>query len=154
MAEMNEGLAALVRSRADAAAALIRGDIRGYLALTPHADDYTLMPPNGGPVRADEEASDEAIAALEEWFQGGELHELDVVQAHTSGDLAVLVLIERQHGRVGGFPDQDWSLRVTEVFRREGGQWQLLHRHADPLTHAIGYDLTAALARGDAEAAG
>jgi ketosteroid isomerase-like protein len=153
MTETDEELAALVRRRAEAAAALIGGDVRGYLALTPHADDYTLMPPYGGPVREGADSSEEALDALEEWFQGGEI-ELEVVRAHRSGDLAVLVAIERQHGRVGGLPDQDWSLRVTEVFRREGGDWQLMHRHADALTHPIGHHLAAALARGDAEPTG
>lgn len=40
--------------------------------------------------------------------------------------------IERQHGEVGGMPDQDWSLRVTLVFQYEGTEWQLVHRHHDP----------------------
>ncbi len=65
-----------------------------------------------------------------------------------SGDLAVLVVIERQHGEVGGLPDQDWSLRVTLVYRRDGSQWRQVHRHADPLVHGISLEQLAALARG------
>jgi hypothetical protein len=49
---------------------------------------------------------------------------------------------------VGGLPEQDWSLRVTQVFRRDGGSWQLVHRHADPLVKGITVEQAAALARG------
>jgi ketosteroid isomerase-like protein len=48
--------------------------------------------------------------------------------------LAVLVAVERQHGEVGELPSQEWSLRITLVFRRGAGVWRLAHRHADPLT--------------------
>ena len=44
--------------------------------------------------------------------------------------------------------DQDWSLRVTLVFQHEETEWQLVHRHADPLVHAISMEHMAALARG------
>jgi hypothetical protein len=46
---------------------------------------------------------------------------VDLVQSFASDDFVLLVRIERQHGEVGGLPDQDWSLRVTMLFRREGG---------------------------------
>jgi hypothetical protein len=51
--EMGEGnatdqeLTDLVGRTAEAASALIRGDIRRYLTLIRHADDYTLMAPSG-----------------------------------------------------------------------------------------------------------
>ena len=136
----------LVRHTAEAASAYIRGDIRKYLTLIKHGDDYTLMPPYGGEPRRGFDAK-EALETTPKMFRGGET-EFELVQSYTSGDMAVLVAIERQHGEVGGMPDQDWSLRVTLVFRREGPGWQLVHRHADPLVHAISMEHMAVLARG------
>ena len=111
----------------DAAAALIRGGVRGYLALFVHAGDYTLIPPFGGAPRHGFDASEGAAAQLSRFFAGGAA-QVDVVRSYVSGDLVVLVLIERQHGKVGGLPDQDWSLRVTMLFRREGDHWRRLDR--------------------------
>jgi ketosteroid isomerase-like protein len=139
-------VAELVRSTAEAAAAYIQGDIHRYLALIKHADDYTLMPPYGGEPRRGFDTK-VALESTPKMFQGGEA-DLDLVESYASGDMAVLVAIERQHGEVGGMPDQDWSLRVTMVFRREAPGWRLVHRHADPLVHAITMEHMAILARG------
>ena len=150
MAQSNvsdEELAELIRRTSQAASALIHGDIRTYLALIPHADDYTLMDPFGGERTRGFDASSESLESLEHFFQGGEA-ELELVESYTSEDLVVLVVIERQHGQVGGLPDQDWSLRVTWVFRRDGSEWRQVHRHADPLVHGISLEQLAALARG------
>jgi ketosteroid isomerase-like protein len=143
-----EEVADLIRRTAEAASAFMRGDMRTYLRLIRHADDYTLMAPSGGAPRRGFDASDQAVEAMARYFQGGEA-EVQVFQSYASGDMVVLVAIERQHGEVGGLPDQDWSLRVTLVFRREGSEWLLLHRHADPLVHGIGQERLAAIARGD-----
>ena len=67
---------------------------------------------------------------------------------YSSDELVVLVTIERVHGEIGGLPEQDWALRVTQVFRRAGTTWQLVHRHADPLANGISVKQGAALARG------
>jgi ketosteroid isomerase-like protein len=57
-------------------------------------------------------------------------------------------LVEHQHAAVGGLPDQDWSLRVSLVFRRDDGDWKLVHRHADPLVARRDLAEIAELARG------
>jgi len=139
-------VAELVRCTAEAASAYIRGDIRHYLSLIKHGDDYTLMPPYGGEPRHGFDVEG-ALEATPKMFQGGEA-DLELVQSLVSGDLAVLVAIERQRGKVGGMPEQDWSLRVTLVFRREGAEWRLVHRHADPLVHPISMEHMSVLARG------
>jgi len=71
------------------------------------------------------------------------------VETYGSGDLVVLVVVERQHGEVGGLPEQDWSLRVTWIFRRSDAGLELVHRHADQLVHGIDLGQIGALARGE-----
>jgi ketosteroid isomerase-like protein len=136
----------LVRSVAEATSAYMQGDIQRYLTLIRHGDDYTLMAPYGGEPRRGFDVG-QALESTPKMFRGGEA-DLELVESYASGDIAVLVVIERQHGEVGGLPDQDWSLRVTWVFRREGAEWRLVHRHADPLVHAISLEHMAVIARG------
>ena len=83
---------------------------------------------------------------LASYFQGGEAT-LEHVETHAWGDTVVIVMIERQHGQVGDLPDQEWSLRVTQVYRREGADWLLVHRHADPLVKTIDLPELSALTR-------
>ena len=147
MAVTDKDIADLVARAADANAALMRGDAEGYFALISLADDFTLMSPFGGPPSRGFDMSSDRVAALGRFFQNGRTA-LELVQAYASGDMAVLAVIERQTVEVGGLPEQDWSLRVTQVYRREGSEWRLVHRHADPLVHGIGLEQAAAIARG------
>jgi ketosteroid isomerase-like protein len=140
-------LAALVERMDQAAVAYISGDMRRYLSLFDHPDDYTLMPPDGGETIHGFEFTEDWVAETSAFFGSGEAR-LDVAQTYSSGDLAVIVGVERQHGEVGGSADQDWSLRVTLVLRRAGDRWQLVHRHADPLVRKVPWDHFAQLARG------
>ena len=70
------------------------------------------------------------------------------MQAYASEELIVLATIERQRAEVGGLTAQNWSLRVTEVWRKSGSHWQLAHRHADPLVERRSLEQTAVLAKG------
>ena len=137
-----------LESRLDEATkAFINGDARRYMELFDHADDYTLMPPYGGETSHGFNPTDEAIETTSKFFVSGHA-KLEVEQRYASGDLVVLVVVERQRGQVGDFAEQDWSLRVTIVLRRVGDRWQIAHRHADPLVRAIPFDHCAELARG------
>jgi ketosteroid isomerase-like protein len=143
----DQDIAALVDRVTTAAKAYISGDMDTYFSLIHHADDFTLMSPFGGEPERNVDTSPERISTLEDFFRSGEA-EVEVAEIYASGDLVVLVLVERQHGEVGGLPDQDWSLRVTWVFRRIGSDWEQVHRHADALVHPITMEQLSALARG------
>ena len=144
----DENVAELIELTGAAAKAYIRGDMRTYFTLIRHEDDHVLMSPFGGEPKRGVDTSPESLEALERYFRNGEA-ELDVVQTYASGDMVVLVAIERQHGEVGGLADQDLSLRVTLVFRRDGSGWRQVHRHADALVHGINLEQLVMLARGD-----
>jgi ketosteroid isomerase-like protein len=58
--------------------------------------------------------------------------EHEVIAAGASGDLAYIVAFEHTTASVNGAPPVSYALRATTVFRREKGEWKVVHRHADP----------------------
>jgi ketosteroid isomerase-like protein len=149
VSDSDDTLAELTRILRESAQAYFDGDLDTYYGLVRHADDFSLMPPFGGPTVHGFELSDEARESTRRTFRGGDAPvEVDIEAAYVGTDLAVLAVVERQAGHVGDLPPQDWSLRVTLAFRREGDEWRLVHRHADALVHPIGWDQVSALARG------
>jgi ketosteroid isomerase-like protein len=144
----DDELVELVRLAEESNAALLRGDVRRYRALSPTSSDFTLMSPFGGVPSRGTNLNDENWAAIGRFFRNGRL-KLELVESYRSADLVVLAGIERAHVEVGELPAQDWSLRVTLVYRREAAGWSLVHRHADPLAPGISLQQAAALARGE-----
>ena len=144
-----KNVAALLTRSAEGNAALMRGDVESYRSLVTLADDFILMSPFGGaPTRGSNMTSDR-WDAMARFFKNGTFAQ-EVVQCYGSADMIVLAIIERTHVEVGGLPAQDWALRVTLVYRRDGADWRLAHRHADPLVAGVTLEQAAALARGAA----
>jgi ketosteroid isomerase-like protein len=50
-----------------------------------------------------------------------------------SGDMAYTAGLEHTSASVDGEP-RTYTLRVTQVYRREEGEWRVAHRHGDPVT--------------------
>jgi ketosteroid isomerase-like protein len=74
-------------------------------------------------------------------FSNCESFEYEVIAAGVSGNLAYIAGVEHTTAAVGDAAPQAYALRVTTVFRREDGEWRVVHRHADPVpdsesTHA------------------
>jgi len=141
----DERTAALVRRSVVANSALMRGEIDGYRAAITLTDDFTLMAPFGGTPTHGADMTGERWEAMGRFFRNGTFAQ-EVVQAYATADMVVLATIERARVEVGGLPAQDWALRVTQVYRREGSDWRLAHRHADPLVAGISLERAAALA--------
>ena len=48
-----------------------------------------------------------------------------------SGDMAYTLGFERFNGSVAGRPVEPLTVRVTHIYRREDGEWKIVHRHGD-----------------------
>lgn len=112
------------------------------------SDRMTIFGPFGGMLRNGPEMAERQQKAVSQ-FHGGSGRS-EVVDVFASGDLAVVILIERNEVRFRpDGPLQPWVLRTTQVFRREDRRWIRLHRHADPLMKFRPLAETTALARGE-----
>ncbi len=143
-------ISALVQRAADGNDAFMNGQMDRWYALLPPAPDFSIMTPFGGWSANGFDASPERLAAMARYFTSADTS-LEVVATHATANMVVLAVVERQHGVIGGLPPQDWSLRVTLVFRRNGADWDLVHRHADPLVKDIPLDTLAKLAKTPAD---
>jgi len=124
----------LVEQQHVALDAFSKGDDEPLAALWSRADDVTLGNPFGPFVRGFEQvaATMKRAAAL---YRDGEASGFELVAKHVSDDVAYLVEVERFNAKMGGREAiSPVSLRCTSIFRREDGNWRLVHRHADPIT--------------------
>ncbi len=128
-----EAFGQFMKTREAAASAYVNGDAGPLAGITTDRSPATFLGPGGGWLQgADDVASSYARGARS--FQPNGESRLEVLQSDESGDLAFWTGIQhakvQPEGRDGPTP---MDLRITEVFRREGGAWKLVHRHADPL---------------------
>ena len=76
---------------------------------------------------------------LAESFSRATSSEIKLVAADVSGDMAYTVQREITSTIVNGEP-REYVLRVTQVYRREDGNWKVIHRHGDGAKPSSSYD--------------
>jgi len=109
------------------------GDAGPVKALWSHADDVTICGGWGAYEKGWEQVGPRLDWAAARFREGQTTSEM--LAMGMSGDLAYTVWIDRGEARVAGRDElSPMALRVTYIFRREGGTWKIIHRHADPIT--------------------
>ena len=109
----------------------MRGSHEPLAALYSERDDVTL----GNPFGPFAVGFDDVVQTMQRaaaHYEDGEATGFDLVAKHVTVDLACVVEVERFRARIdGGEAMTSFNLRLTSVFRREDGEWRLVHRHAD-----------------------
>ena len=125
---VDDFLAEMLPKQVAAETAIHNGDVEPRLALWSRADPVTLFgAKTSGTGWEDLSATFRAVAS---WFSDSTEYDFEVVAAGASGDLAYTVGYEHNRVKVDGQP-RTYTLRVTHVYRREDGQWRIVHRHGD-----------------------
>jgi ketosteroid isomerase-like protein len=72
----------------------------------------------------------ELFRGLAETFSDCISHVDDIVSADVSGVMAFTAGYERTEASING-ERRRYVLRVTQIYRREDGEWKVAHRHGD-----------------------
>jgi ketosteroid isomerase-like protein len=116
---------------------LLQGDAKPLKELYSHDEDITVLGGFGGTERGWNEVGPRLDWAASQ-FAGGE-YERQTLSMVEGTDLAYTVSIELNRVREAGKSEPaQLDLRVTQIYRREGNRWRLVHRHADPLVRKQG----------------
>jgi len=110
-----------------------RGNSQPIKLLYSHKDDVFLANPFGLVVVGWNKVS-EALDFASSKFSDGEVTKFDLITKYESAELVIVFEVEKWKAKVGERKElASFDLRVTTAFRKEEGNWKVVHRHADPI---------------------
>jgi ketosteroid isomerase-like protein len=112
-----------------AEAAIYRGNPEPFKTLWSHTDDVSLFGAFGPCKKGWHQVGKTTDWVASRYREGEVTAEYEVV--HEGADLAYTVGYEIGDVVLDGAPMTRQRLRVTQIYRREDGQWRLVHRHGD-----------------------
>jgi ketosteroid isomerase-like protein len=132
MNELDDFLAKILKRQALAEEAIHNGDPTLRLEMWSTNDPVTLFGA-WGPCKS----GSAEVARISRWvasqFSNCIAFDFELVAAGVSGDLAYTVGYEHSTRSLRGGPVESSTLRVTHLYRRENGEWKIVHRHGDIL---------------------
>jgi ketosteroid isomerase-like protein len=132
MSELDDFLATTLPRQLEAERAIHNGDPEPRMAMWSTNEPVTVL----GAVQ-NATGRDEATK-LFRWLAAGfsncAAFSFDLIAAGVSGDLAYTTGYEHTSVSWDGVPLEPYILRVTHVYRRENGEWKIVHRHGDKVS--------------------
>ena len=112
----------------DAEVALHNGDADPRRAIWSQVEPVSILGAFRNAYGQDE--VERTFRFLEDSFSDCTSYDFELQAVDVVGDMAYTAGIERISFRRDGEPT-NLTLRATQVYRREGGEWRVAHRHAD-----------------------
>jgi ketosteroid isomerase-like protein len=112
----------------------LKGNPQPAMELWSQREDISLANPYGPPVRGWDKVT-EVVEHAASLRRDGKTISFETVAKLVTPELAYVVEIEQAEAKVDDMEEiSPYALRVTMIFRREDGEWKVVHRHADPIT--------------------
>lgn len=120
-----------MKRREEAARGYCRGEPELLDALTSRREPASFFGPDGKAIQGAQTVLDSYIRGAKVFGPKGDCT-FDITQMAEGGDIAYWTGLQKSTVEMDGkmIP---MTLRITELFRLEDGDWMLVHRHADPL---------------------
>jgi ketosteroid isomerase-like protein len=132
MSDLDDFLATTLGRQIEAEEAIHNGDPGPRLAMWSTKDPVTVL----GAVRT--ASGWDEVSQLFGWlgthFSDCTAYRFELVAAGVGGDPASTVGYEHTSASWDGVPLEPYTLRVTHAYRREDGEWRIVHRHADAIS--------------------
>ena len=110
----------------DAEVALHNGDAGPRRAIWSRNDPVTVL--GASKNASGQQELDELFADLADRFSDCRSYEFELLEAEVLGDAAYTAGFEHASASVNGVP-RTYTLRATQIYRREDGAWKVAHRH-------------------------
>ena len=112
----------------DAEVALHNGDAEPRFADWSRREPVTVL--GAGMSGSGQQEVGALFRELGPTFSDCRSYSYEILAAEVLGDMAYTAGYEHTSASIRGEPRQ-YTLRVTQIYRREHGQWKVAHRHAD-----------------------
>jgi ketosteroid isomerase-like protein len=130
MSELDDFITNTLARQIKAEEAIHNGNVEPRLEMWTTREPVTLFGA-GVPLKRGSDEVTRASRWVASRFSNCTAYSFDLIAAGVSGDLAYTIGFEHATRSMDGGPAESVTVRVTHIYRRENGEWKIVHRHGD-----------------------